>query len=284
MAASGPDSCSAKNSAAAWLASISRSRWPRLRAADRSAVGVAQLDPDPVGQPLDRLGERQVVDLLHEGDDVAALAAAEAVEEPAGRGDLEARGLLVVEGAQALQRAAAGVAQGDVGADDLVDPGPFPDGRDVLVVDPSRHGPSVCPPRAPSGVVIGAPGSWSSGSAGSVPAAAGTTEDVWGGGRGENQQEHTRCAEQPGPSAQTDVEDQQDGTHHDERDPGDLEPERDVAEPDDRGLEQLVEQGPMEVRPAPGRARWSWRSAAPTRRRDPSAASPATRIGVGTPA
>ena len=40
--------------------------------------------------------------------------AAEAVAEPAGRGDVERRGLLVVEGAQALQRAAAGVAERDV--------------------------------------------------------------------------------------------------------------------------------------------------------------------------
>ena len=101
--------------------------------------------PDPVGQPLDGLGEGQVVDLLLERDDVAALAAAEAVEEPAGRRHLEARGLLVVEGAQALQRPAAGVAQGDVRADDLVDPGPVADGDDVLVVDPPGHARSLVP-------------------------------------------------------------------------------------------------------------------------------------------
>ena len=37
----------------------------------------------PLGQPLHRLDERQVLELLQEGEDVAALAAAEAVVVPA---------------------------------------------------------------------------------------------------------------------------------------------------------------------------------------------------------
>ena len=113
----------------------------RRRAA---VVDDAQLHAGPVGQGLDGLAEREVVDLLHEGDDVAALAAAEAVEQAARRRHLEARGLLVVERAQALERAAAGVAQRHVRADDLVDPGALPHEGDVLVVDASGHARILC--------------------------------------------------------------------------------------------------------------------------------------------
>ena len=105
----------------------------------RPALLVAQLDADAAGQVLDRLGEAQVVDLPHERDDVAALAAAEAVEEPLGRAHLERRGLLVVEGAQALHVAAAGGAQLDPLADDLLDAGPVAYGEDVLADDPTGH-------------------------------------------------------------------------------------------------------------------------------------------------
>ena len=73
-----------------------------------AAVVVAQLDAGAVGELLDRLGEGQVVDLLQEGDDVAALAAAEAVVHAPAGGDVEAGRALVVEGAQALEGAAAG--------------------------------------------------------------------------------------------------------------------------------------------------------------------------------
>ena len=68
-----------------------------------AAVGVPQLDADAVGEELDGLAEADVVDLLDEGDHVAALAAAEAVVEAAGRVDVERRGLLVVERAQAAE-------------------------------------------------------------------------------------------------------------------------------------------------------------------------------------
>ena len=85
-----------------------------------------------------------MLDLLQEVDHVAALAAgAEAVPVAAGGGDLEAGRLLVVEGAEALH-GAAGAAQRDVGADDLLDPRPVPDGGHVLLVDPPGHGGSVC--------------------------------------------------------------------------------------------------------------------------------------------
>src|SRR5262249_13422953 len=53
-------------------------------AAGRPAAFVRQRDPGPPGQPLDRLGEGQTVDLPDESDDVPALLTAEAVEDPAG--------------------------------------------------------------------------------------------------------------------------------------------------------------------------------------------------------
>lgn len=46
-----------------------------------AAALVVDLVTDPVGQLLDRLDEPDVLDLLHEGEHVAALTAAEAVEQ-----------------------------------------------------------------------------------------------------------------------------------------------------------------------------------------------------------
>src|SRR5580698_2864695 len=106
---------------------------------DAPALLVTQLDPGPGREPLHGLGEAQVLDPLHELDDVAALGAGEAVPEPAGRGDVEREGLLVVEGAQAFQRAAAGVAQLEVLPHHLVDGGLLADECDVLIADPARH-------------------------------------------------------------------------------------------------------------------------------------------------
>src|SRR5690606_14978910 len=91
------------------------------------------------GEALDGLGEGEVVDLHHERDGVAALLAAEAVEEALGGADLEGRRLLVVEGAQPLEVAAAGVAQLEVLGDDGVDRDRVPYRLHVLVVDPSSH-------------------------------------------------------------------------------------------------------------------------------------------------
>ena len=47
----------------------------------RRALLVLELDPEPLRQPLDRADEVEPLGLAHEGDDVAALAAAEAVVE-----------------------------------------------------------------------------------------------------------------------------------------------------------------------------------------------------------
>src|SRR5882757_10505857 len=79
-----------------------------------SLVEVAQLDAGAGGQPLGRLGEAQVLDALDETDDVTADAAAEAVEQALGRRHRERRGFLVVERAQPLEVAPAGVAQLDL--------------------------------------------------------------------------------------------------------------------------------------------------------------------------
>jgi hypothetical protein len=64
--------------------------------------GLLELEGNAVAlrEPLDRLGEVELLRLTDEADDVAALAAAEAVEELVGRVDREARRLLVVEGAE----------------------------------------------------------------------------------------------------------------------------------------------------------------------------------------
>ena len=97
-------------------------------------VVVAQLDASASGESLDRLCEVEVLDLSHEGDDVAAGLAPEAVVEALLRVDRERRGLLRVERAEA-HPPASNLAQGDVLAGDLdeVDGGPHL--GDVLVED-----------------------------------------------------------------------------------------------------------------------------------------------------
>ena len=76
--------------------------------------------------------------LHHEGEDGAALAAAEAVEEAALVADRERRRLLAVERAEADVVAPLPL-QIDVGGDDLDDADPVPDGLERLVRDPARH-------------------------------------------------------------------------------------------------------------------------------------------------
>jgi hypothetical protein len=98
-----------------------------------------QHDAVLVGQPLHRLAERETVDLHQEGDDVTTGLAAEAVEKSSTRGDMEGRRLLVVEGAQPLERATARLAQRDVGRHDLVDARLLTHLGDVVVPDPSSH-------------------------------------------------------------------------------------------------------------------------------------------------
>src|SRR5262249_57761623 len=92
-----------------------------LLAGDVAAPLVPELEAGPGREPLDRLREREVIDLLHELDDVPAVGAGEAVPQATGGGDVEGRRLLVVERAQALERAAARVAELEVLADYLID-------------------------------------------------------------------------------------------------------------------------------------------------------------------
>ena len=80
-----------------------------------AAVFVVQLEADAAREPFDRLGEGDVVHPLQEREDVAALAAAEAVVEADLRAHVEARAALVVERAEALERADAGGLQSSRG-------------------------------------------------------------------------------------------------------------------------------------------------------------------------
>ena len=105
----------------------------------RRRAGVGDGVADPVGEQLDRLDEADVLDLLDERVDVAALAAAEAVEVAVVGPDVERRRLLVVERAQALQRVRARPAQLHVVADDVLDADAFTDGRDVAIGNPAGH-------------------------------------------------------------------------------------------------------------------------------------------------
>jgi hypothetical protein len=80
-----------------------------------------------------------VVDLLHERDDVAALAAAEAVPEADRAGATWNDGVVSSwNGHSPFMRPDPGRAQRDVLADDLVDARPLADGVDVLAADPHR--------------------------------------------------------------------------------------------------------------------------------------------------
>lgn len=104
-----------------------------------SALLVPERDARLRGEPLDRLGEGEMVELHHEGDGVPALLAAEAVEETLARTDLEGGGLLVVEGAETLQIAAARAAQLEVFGHDGVDRDRVPYRLHVVIVDPASH-------------------------------------------------------------------------------------------------------------------------------------------------
>ena len=105
----------------------------------RATLLVAQLDSGAVGEVLDRLGETEVVDLLDEGDDITALAAAEAVPVAELGAHVEGGGAFVVEGAQPLERADSGALEGHVLADDVLKPGALTHRLDVLTPDQSRH-------------------------------------------------------------------------------------------------------------------------------------------------
>ncbi len=105
-----------------------------------AVVVIPQLDAGLAGQPLHRLDERQVLRVHQELDRVPALAAAMTEIHAPSWGNVERRGLLVVEGAQPLQVAAPGRAQRHGLADHVGNRGAVADQCDVLVLHPARHG------------------------------------------------------------------------------------------------------------------------------------------------
>ena len=91
-----------------WYQAIAASRTSRRRAlrASSRARPLVELHAGSRRQGLERLRERHAVALHDEAEDVAAEPAAEALPALAGGRDDEARGLLAVERAQALERRA----------------------------------------------------------------------------------------------------------------------------------------------------------------------------------
>ena len=103
----------------------------------RRQVLALDLDAVPVGEPLDGLGERQVLDLLHEVEQAALLAAAEALVELVARVDVERRRPLVVERAAQHHLAARRPARAGPRLDQLDQVGPLAHGVDGRLADPS---------------------------------------------------------------------------------------------------------------------------------------------------
>ncbi len=101
---------------------------------------VMQLDVVAVGEQLHRLAEIDVLLLFDVFEHVAAAAAAEAVPHAHRRAHAEARGLFVVEWAQAHIRPDAGGLQRHRGGDDLVQIGRVAYFLNVFFVNHARHG------------------------------------------------------------------------------------------------------------------------------------------------
>ena len=112
-----------------------------LGAHTRPALFIVEGDPGLRSQHLDGLGERQVVHLLYEGDDVAALTAAKTMEHAQVRAHVKGRRALVVEGTQALEGADARGSQRYMFADDLVDLHCVTYRFDVVLANQTRHAP-----------------------------------------------------------------------------------------------------------------------------------------------
>ena len=100
-------------------------------------VVVTERDPGARRESFDGFGEVEVLDLADERDRVAALLAAEAVEDAHFRIDRERRRLLAVERAQA-DEAAADALEPDVLARERDEVGDFADPSHVLVEDAHR--------------------------------------------------------------------------------------------------------------------------------------------------
>ncbi len=112
---------------------------PRRLTVGPLALLVTQHHPGLRGEALDGLGERQVLGLHDERDDVTRLTAPETVIDTDGGTHGEARRLLVVERAQPLERTGARAPQRHVLGDDVLDVDAILHGSDVLCLDQPRH-------------------------------------------------------------------------------------------------------------------------------------------------
>ena len=99
---------------------------------------VLERDAEPLREPLDRADEVEPFGLADEGDDVAALAAAEAVVEVEIGVDGEARGALLVERAATRVARSRSPSGATSAAHDLDDVRGGDDFADALILDP-RH-------------------------------------------------------------------------------------------------------------------------------------------------
>ena len=110
-----------------------------LGAHPRPALLVVEGDAGFGREHLHGLREGKVVDLLHEGNDVPALPAPEAVEHAQVGTHVEGGGPLVVEGAQALEGADSRGFERYVFADDLVDLERVTYRFNVVLANQTRH-------------------------------------------------------------------------------------------------------------------------------------------------
>ncbi len=110
-----------------------------------ASVLVGELKPDLRGEFFDRLGERQVIDLFEECEDVTLLATPETIEIRRIRSHVKTRRLLVVEGTQTLLRVNARAFQGDILADDVRDVDALSNLVNVRSSNSPRHSNSLRP-------------------------------------------------------------------------------------------------------------------------------------------
>ncbi len=114
-------------------------RHQRLRRRSPARGLLGHREPEALGHAAHRLGKDQRLRLHDEGEDVAVLAAAEAVVETAFLADRERRGLLDVERTQA-DRGAPAPSQRDGVGHDFEEAGALADRPDRGVADAASHG------------------------------------------------------------------------------------------------------------------------------------------------